>query len=324
MKKQKLIILISGFATFIFVFVFLQFGIKSELDGPQATTPTALNKKSKNINNHSSDVDLGINQSHESKGIKDRILTKTKSGQMVVDQTLKRSLSNDGSEDDSEKFEIVNEIILIDGATNLVLKNYRVALNFTFDNILADMYTVEINRLKSDSNGKITFKTEKAGILNMVIISDTYAVLAQKVLVGYGKNEYKAKLYKGGILEIHATNEDNEIVKDLMVDPQDWIYDEIVSSFKPLSFDAQRGLYTLINLLGTTKLTFHAKGYNSTKVYQINIAPNQKSYLEIRLQRPRKIFLSLDLDNKPEKIKVSECINKNFFFVGEVVKENEK
>lgn len=287
-----------------------------------------LNPKSTE-SNKSQSIPSNDNNEHNIKSSnKGKVLSKSRNRQVVVDQTLKQF----NSILDDENFKqagVVIEIILMDGATNLFLPNYPVLLEYTYDNFEPESQTTTINSLVTDSSGKIIFTTNKIGKLKIALLTKDYALFYKNIFAGYGKNESKIKLYKGGTLEIHAVNEENEVINNLCIIPQDWVYvpqdssqNTLVKNFNPLTFDSQKGIYTLTNLLGTNNVIFEAEGYIPSGLYQISVLANEKSFLEVKLQRPRKILLDFDLVDKPNQIKVFACTNvRNFDGKEETQKE---
>lgn len=320
--KSKILFFIV-FVILILGFISFHFGQNPNLDENRFEDPSTHIAENKNFNKNSTNTDQNFPPSSGTKSLKYIHSSKIKKNQIVVDQTLKRINSSTNVEGSSDNIEIVNEIILVDGVTNQVLKNYSVVAEYSYDKFNSDHSTVNMLRLQSDNNGKIIFKSEKCGILNLVIFTDEYSVFTKRIFVGFGKNEYKAQLYKGGILEILAVNEENETIKNLVVEPQSWIDENIIRDNNSLKFDTQKNRYFLSNLLGTIEVLFEAEDYLPSSIYQIKIAPNQLAFIEVKLQKPRKIFIDLDIDIKPKQIKVSKCIKTKTFDGSEEVQKED-
>jgi hypothetical protein len=229
------------------------------------------------------------------------------SHEVVVDQTLQRtggqsgggSFSKDVIPDKKEKVEI--EITIYDGEENKLLESYLVQVKYEF---IGDPQYSE--KCVTDKEGKFILNAGKTGLMRMQIFSKDFSMHSKSMNVLYGKNVYRAKLYKGGVIEIHAKNTENKVVQGLSAKIGNGFRPPQAQESMPITLDPNKGVYFMSNVpVGTMDISFKAIGCQETDVYKIRVDSKSTSLIEVRMQSTRLIFFDLDIKNKPDLIYVT-------------------
>jgi hypothetical protein len=226
---------------------------------------------------------------------------------VVVDQTL-HSLA---IEDEKVKYafncvgtvkEKINvEISVSDGELNKILADLDVELKYKYNND-----ATKSEKFKTDKEGKFIFTTTQSGFVYLQLFTNDFSINSKYLSIRYGKNEYSAKLYKGGSLEVRATNAENKVVEGLTAKLGGVSRFRQTQDSLPMVLDAARGIYTLSNLpVGTQDVSFKAIGYQESPSYKIRVEAKGNSLLEVKLNASRTIFFDLAISTKPDLIFVS-------------------
>ena len=275
----------------------------SEGKSANASTPNGINAKGSNSNNSKSGgvADRSGNNSKQIKGSKNQ-----SSGEPVIDQTLHAMSVKDEKGNvvevlGSVKEKINIDIFLFDAEQGKALANYDLELKYKYNN---DSQRTE--SFKSDAQGKFVFPTTQTGFLNFQIFTKDFSIHSKNMMVRYGKNEYKANLYKGGTIEVHATNMDNKLVEGLAAKFSNGFRGRQSQDLLPLEIDAAKQVYLLPNVpAGTQEVSFKASGYVETPIYKVLIEPKNVTTLDLKLQKARVLYFDLDIKSKPDLIYIS-------------------
>lgn len=258
-------------------------------------------KKELDLRNKSSGSAVSKNLSNENRKLG------ANNNEMVVDQTLQSTVVKGedgkiiGNVLGSVKEKIDIEILLADGEVNKTLANYDVEIKYKYNND-----SLKSERFTSNQDGKFIFKTTQTGFLNFQLFTKDFSIHSKYLVVRYGKNEYKAKLYKGGTLEVKATNMDNKVVEGLAVKLGSGFRGRQSQDSIPLELDANRGVYFIPNVpVGTQDVSFKATGYLETTQYKILVETKNPVLLELKMQKARTLFFDLDIKTKPDVIYIS-------------------
>ena len=198
----------------------------------------------------------------------------------------------------SIKEKINVEITLYDAEQNKYLTDYDV--EFKYKN---NMDPEKTEKYSTDKNGKFVFTTTQLGFINMQISTKDYASHSKYLNVHYGNNEYVAKLYKGGSIEVRATSPENKTIEGLTVR---YGGAQALQSQGSLMFDAAKGLYVISNMpLGTQNVYFKAPGFLESLSYMIRVDAKNNFFLEVKLLPTRMLYFDLNIAEKPESISIS-------------------
>jgi hypothetical protein len=225
----------------------------------------------------------------------------------VVDQTLHSLNIKDENGNvisnvlGSVKEKIDIHVTLYDGEQSKVLSNYDVEFKSKYNND-----SVKGNNFKTDKDGKFIYTTTQTGFLYLQIFTKDFSIHSKYLVVRYGKNEYKAKLYKGGTLEVKATNINNKVVEGLTAKLGNGFRNRQAQDSIPLELDAARGIYFLPNIpVGTQDISFKATGYTETPQYKVLVETKNVATLDLKLQTARVLYFDLEIKTKPDLIYVA-------------------
>lgn len=231
-------------------------------------------------------------------------INNAKESDKVVDQTLHSSVNIDESVLGAKNEKIELHILVYDGEKNELLTDYEIES-------ISSFYRNEGNmiKLKSDSNGEIVYMLSKSGPAYLQLVTKQYAVHSISINVFHGKNIYKAKLFKGGIVEVRAINKENKIIDNLVYNDFVLIkgHSYQIADAMPPVFDVTRGLYIISNVpLGSNQFSFNAKGYQESSSYNIWVNSKEKIYIEIKLQSQKPLYFDLQIKEQPEYILIKK------------------
>lgn len=248
----------------------------------------------------------------------------------VVDQTLSSSLvlvdniSDGGVIMGNENANIEIEITLYDSEKSKLLADYEVEIN-------CNSAVPKTKKIRSNENGVVIFKILQTGSSWFYLYTKDYAVHTAYLGVSFGKNQYTAKLYKGGKLEIRITNTKNKVeglMAKIWAEKKDWEKD-----FTLLEKTKTNGIFIFNNApTGIKTVSFRAKGFLETAEYILNIDPIEITYLEIILipefdvSNARKLVFDLGVKAAPSLITItnSKISTSIIFDISEEVDASEK
>lgn len=287
MTSKRIII----FASFIVLYFFIYFCFINLEDTSKNTLPNDLKEKLSTKQNtiSSSENELVIDK----QATKITTVDKTNESKTEVSEIPNINLLQPAKSQKNinDKKEI--EIHLIDGESNADLKNTPILIE-----ILKDEKIVTFEKQISNNNGVISFKTKNLNIQNLTIAARGYVKhhLKNLSLPTIGLNKYEAKLYKGGSIEVKATNKEGNRIANL----EAVLYYGNETILHPSTFNPKTGIYLLTDVpLGYQGVFFKAKGYHDTPTYSIRITSKELTKLEIQLDLPRIITIELDCPKKP-------------------------
>ena len=225
----------------------------------------------------------------------------------VVDQTA-HSVASKNIEPEltknvvgSEKEKIEVEITLYDGQENKLLSDFFVAIKYEDKS-----NNGKFERYRTDKNGKFAFMVTQTGFLRLQLLTKEYSSHSKTLNVLNGKNVYMAKLFKGGFLEIRATNAEGKAVPGLIANLGGGFKSASLKESLTLEYDASKGTYLLSNVpVGPQDISFKAAGYQSTDVFKVKIEPSNTALFEVRMNVARMLFFELDIKSKPDLIFVT-------------------
>lgn len=225
----------------------------------------------------------------------------------VVDQTLRSSVLKDENGKvisnalGAVKEKINIEVTLFDGEQNKLLSNYDVEFKSKYNND-----SVKGNNYRTDKDGKFIFSTTQTGFLYAQIYTKDFSIHSKNLVVRYGKNEFKAKLYKGGTIEVKATNMNNKVVEGLTAKLGNGMRNRQAQDSIPLELDVGKGVYFLANIpVGTQDISFKATGYTETPQYKVLVETKNVATLELKLQTARMLYFDLEIKTKPDLIHIA-------------------
>lgn len=250
------------------------------------------NKKTNNSNNNVTEPRTPTNYKNN-EVVVDQIIPST------VGKTVNTPLPPNVVGAEKEKIEI--EITLYDGHENKLLTDYYVAIKYEDkkNNGNFEKYT-------TDKNGKFIFIVTEPGLLRLQLLTKEFSTHSKILNVLYGTNAYQAKMYKGGSLEVRATNPEGQIVPGLNA--------KFANSFRPsnskdsiaLEFNIEKNTYLLKNVpIGPQNISFNAIGYQETDIYKIKVESSGSAVVEVRMQPARLLVFDLNIKAKPDLIYVS-------------------
>lgn len=297
--KNKLIIIVVGILALLILLgiSFAIYSVNSEasIDLEKVSSEKSILIQNDNFGNLS-DSKSSQNKKSVANG---RSFKNSKLNEKVVDQTL-CSAKTDDSNSEGESSEL--EIIFYDGDQNTLLTNYQLEIEFNFQNETPrrDFYT-------TDKEGKVRINTIKKGNMALSIFTKDYPISQETVSILFKRHTQAITLYRGGTIEIKATDQENKIINNLQVIflPKFSLNLDFKSIDLPANLIDSRNIYQVSNItLGSHELFFKAKGYLESPIYKINIEPNKATYIEIKLLKPRVIYLDLNIEEKPKSIQV--------------------
>lgn len=308
MKNKQIIPIIGVLTLFVLVGIFYAFYSSNSENsiGIEKTPPakTTVNQNS----NEAKTFDSKSKLNNETNSIRPSV-NNAKESDKVVDQMLHSSAIIDENVLGAEKEKLEIEITVYDGDQNRVLTDYPVEFEYTyFDYTYRESRFPEVKdsyvkgKGVTDNKGNLLIISEDNILSNLHLITQDYAIKTfETIAIDYGKNKLKAKLFRGGVLEFRAFNNESKVINDLQI-----IYHPVWKKFKPfsLNFDTERQLYIMKNIpLGSLELSFKAVGYHETVVYKLNVVAQAINTFDIKLNKPRKLTIDFDLSSKPNFIK---------------------
>jgi len=284
--------------------------LDSQSGNTSAGSTNGASGKSKNKQSAQSKV-LGVSSSTGKSGQSQNNINNISNE--VIDQKLNVSAISQENEKiiasnvlGAEKEKINIEFILLDGEENKNLENYAVEIKYKYNNGAS-----KAEKLSTDANGKIVFNTTESGFVTCQIFTKDFSIFTKNFVIRHGLNKHVAKLFKGGRIEVKATNLNDKIVEGLTASlgVAGWRGRQ-TSDYIPLELDPVRGLYFLDNVpLGTQDLSFKAPGYIESASYKMVVETKNTAFLNIRLNPARVIKIDLDVPTKPDSINVA--VNRN-------------
>lgn len=266
------------------------------------------NEKVKNRKDFSSDENTykkplvpSINNQNSKEVVVDQTLANTKNSPDLI----KTSNIENTTESIQEKVEI--EITVLNGLDNKILADFDIDAIGEFRGGY-----IKSGSFKTDKNGKFILTVGIIGSMFLKLNTADYSTHTRVMSVKYGKNEYRAKLLKGGTLEIKATSADNKPVEGLTAKFNTFFRAPTEKDSFPLTFDNVKGVYILNNVpLGAQDISFKAPGFLETEFYKVRVDVKNTSYLEVRLYGTKMLYFDLNIPKKPDLIFVTNLKRAN-------------
>lgn len=192
------------------------------------------------------------------------------------------------------------EIALIDQLQDILLSDYEFEFNYQSK---CNNSKNKTEKLKTDKNGKVAIKVSEVGDIFYSIVTKDFAIYNSEIVLRKGTNSINANLGKGGIIEVRATA-NGEIVEGLTISKSG--YKDLI---KQPVLDATRGVYVYSNFpIGTQEIAFSARGCIPSDNYKIRVDSKYITKLDIKFAPKKKIYVNINIPNKPKVINISESI----------------